>query len=261
MKTHRTDFNCDYSGVSKNCEGMNHGNDLLPTNEDIHWKLIDEDGWDKALANKGISVDYVEFGDYTRHQHHEPYGGRGRADYDYHFTNFPIKNKTMVVPNPKDIVLKALPHIPDLRMDMQATVFDMMFGQWVGGSLNDPSQVYSTPVFTIIQAIEGMAKAKKLGQEEKDAEEAEKEQKKKDLILTIVSIALIVSTIPGRITAPKQKKKKKLIRQYSLCLLLVKKPRPQLGWPPSHAVLLWQVKQPMLVLPFTTRCKTLSLLS
>lgn len=208
MKTHRTDFNCDYSGVSKNCEGLNHGNDLLPENEDIHWKLTDEDGWDKALANQGISADYVEFGDYTRHQHHEPFGGRGRADYDYYFTNFPIKNKTMVVPNPKDIVLNALPHIPDLRMDMQATVFDMMFGQWVGGSLNDPSQVYSTPVFTIIQAIEGMAKAKKLGQEEKDAEEEEKAEKKKDLILTIVSVALIVSTIPCKITSPKQKKTK-----------------------------------------------------
>jgi hypothetical protein len=176
--------------------------DLLPTRTDIHWTLIDESSWDKALTDKGISSDYVEFGDYTRHQFHDNVGGRpGVKDFYFYFTNFPKKNESMVVPNPKDIVLKALPHIPTLQIDMQATVFDMMFGQWYGGSPNDPAQVYSAPVFTIIQAIDGMAQAKKLGEEEKKAEEKEKEEKKKNFILMIVSVVLIVSTISNR-TSP-----------------------------------------------------------
>ncbi|KAJ5901127.1 glycoside hydrolase [Penicillium tannophilum] len=191
-------FNCGYEDVSKNCESLNHGNEILPTRKNINWKLTDEDGWDKALANKGISSDYVAFGDYTRHQHHDTVGGRGGVtDYYYYFTNFPKKNESMVVPNPKDIVLKALPHIPSLRSDMQTTVYDMMLGQWFNGSLDDPSQVYSTPVFTIIQAIDGMAQAKKLGEEEKTLEKKEAEEKKKNFILTIISVVLIFVPFVG----------------------------------------------------------------
>lgn len=195
-----TDFNCEYSDVSTKCKDLAEVESGYgpPVRKDIDWKLIDEDGWDKALAKQGISPDYVEFGTYHRHQHIDNIGGRGGVqDWTYYFTDFPVKNETMVVPNPKDIILKALPSIPDLRADMQATVYDMMLGQWVGGSFSDPSQVYSTPVFTIIQAIEGMAQCKKLGKTEKDEEEEEKEEKKRNFILTIVSVALIVSTIPS----------------------------------------------------------------
>jgi hypothetical protein len=99
----------------------------------------------------------------------------------------------MVVPNPKDIMTKAVPHIPSLRDDMQSTVYDMMLGQWTGGSLDDPAQVYSTAVFSMMQAIDSMAKAKKLGEEEKEAEEKEAEEKKKNFILMIISVVLVVS--------------------------------------------------------------------
>lgn len=187
------DFDCSFRDTTKNCKSLNHGSTILPQGTPIKLKLTDEDGWNKALADNGISPDYVQFGDYNRDQHFVPVGGRGPTNYNYEFRNFPNKNDSMVVPNPKDIVTKALPHIPGLRKDMQATVYDMMLGQWTNGSLNDPSQVYSTPVFTIIQAIDHMAQAKKLGQEEKDAEKKEKEEKRKNFILTIVSVALIVS--------------------------------------------------------------------
>lgn len=115
---------------------------------------------------------------------------------EYSFTGFPIKNESMVVPNPKDIVQQAIPSFPDLRVSMQATLLDFMLGQWYNGSMSDAAQAYSSPVFMLLQGVEGMAQAKKVGQEEKEAEEKEAEEKKKNFILTIVSVVLMVSE-PG----------------------------------------------------------------
>lgn len=77
----------------------------------------------------------------------------------------------MVVPNPKDIVTKGLGDIRALRLDMEATLLDMMLGQWAGGSLADAAEAYSTPVFKLMQAVDGMAQAKSLGKEEEKIEE------------------------------------------------------------------------------------------
>ncbi|KAJ5100662.1 glycoside hydrolase [Penicillium angulare] len=201
-------FSCSFGGKTYDgCKGFERST-YLPSTEDITWKLIDEDGWQKKLQDEGISDSYVSYGDYTRHQHTDPAGGRGRSEYDYSFENFPIKNDSMVVPNPKDIMSQAVPHIPTLRNDMQATVYDMILGQWIGGTLDDPAQVYSTAVFSIMQAIESMAQAKKLGEEEKEAEEEAAEEKKRNFILMIVSVVLVVSEylLPSLLTMPLDKK-------------------------------------------------------
>ncbi|KAJ5238541.1 hypothetical protein N7468_003160 [Penicillium chermesinum] len=192
-------FSCSFGG--KTYAGCtNFGREtILPANnpkKTVTWTLTDEDGWDKNLTNSGISPDYVTYGDYTRKQTPNV-ATHGMTEWKYYFKNFPIKNESMVVPNPKDIMNQALPHIPTLLDDMQATVYDIMLGQWVGGNLNDPSQVYSTAVFSIMQAIDSMAKAKKLGEEEKEAEEKEAEEKKKNFILMIVSVVLVVVPFVG----------------------------------------------------------------
>lgn len=101
----------------------------------------------------------------------------------------------MVVPNPKDIVSKGIGSIPDLRLDMQATYLDMILGQWAGddgGSLEDPAMAYSAPVFMLMQANDGMAQAKAYGQQE-EKDEKEEAKRKKDFILLIVGIVLMVS--------------------------------------------------------------------
>ncbi|KAJ5279772.1 hypothetical protein N7478_005144 [Penicillium angulare] len=193
-------FSCSFGGDTyAGC--TNFGRDtLMPANKPsntISWKLTDEDGWNKKLVDEGISPDYVVLGDYTRTQTPNRVEHGGVTEFKYYFTNFPIKNDSMVVPNPKDIMTKALPHIPTLRDDMQATVYDMMLGQWVGGDLADPVQVYSTAVFSIMQAIDSMAQAKKLGEEEKKLKAAEAAAKKKDFILMIVSVILVVVPFVG----------------------------------------------------------------
>lgn len=154
--------------------------------------LTDEDGWNAKLTDEGLSSDYVTFGDYLRKQmYHSPRGTI--TPFEYKFSGFPIKNESMVVPNPKEIVQQAIPSFPDLRTSMQATQLDFMLGQWYNGSMLDAAEAYSSPVFMLLQGVDGMATAKKIGQEEKEAEEKAAEQKKKDFILTIVSAVLIVS--------------------------------------------------------------------
>ena len=50
---------------------------------------------------------------------------------DFKFTGFPTKNESIVVPNPKDIVAKGLPDIPGLKIDMEATMLEIMLGSWI----------------------------------------------------------------------------------------------------------------------------------
>lgn len=99
----------------------------------------------------------------------------------------------MVVPNPKDIVTQGLGNITALLSDMQDTALDIMAGYWTNGSVDDPAQVYSPPVFMLMQAVDDMAQAKELGQEEQQQEEEEERERKENVILLIISVVFMVS--------------------------------------------------------------------
>lgn len=153
--------------------------------------LTDENGYSAGLANAGLAPDWVALGDYEiDHDITSPHGGRKLT---LKFTGFPIENSTMVVPNPKDIITKGLGSIPSLRASMEATLLDIVLGDWSGGSTSDAAQAYSTAVFMLMQAVDGMAQAKTLGEQEQQEEE-EEERRKKDFILLIVSVVLMVSS-------------------------------------------------------------------
>lgn len=160
---------------------MRNGNTMLV--------LIDPDGYNAGLAQAGLSPDWVVFGDFQLESDIvSAHGGQKRF---YNFTDFPVKNGSMVVTNPKDIVTQALPSIPALNTSMQATLLDMKLGQWTNGSLTDPAQAYSTAVFMLMQAVDDMAQAKQLGQEEEQQEE-EEAKRKKNFLLMIISVILMV---------------------------------------------------------------------
>lgn len=97
-----------------------------------------------------------------------------------------------MVPNPKDIVPKALGGMEDLQVSLEATLIDAMFSDYIGGSLQDAVQAYSVPVFMLMQAVDSMAQAKALGQKEEEKEEEEERKRKENLILLIVSVVLMV---------------------------------------------------------------------
>lgn len=158
--------------------------------------LLDQDGYNGALLNAGLSLDWAVFGDHEVDKTMTT--ERLSRKYKYKFTNYPIENPSLVVPNPKDIITKGLGDVPGLRVAMEATLLDMMLGNWVGGSTSDPVQAYSTPVFMLMEAVDSMTQAKALGVKE-EKEEAEEAKRRKDFILLIVSVLLMVSTLSKNI--------------------------------------------------------------
>ncbi|KAK5111586.1 hypothetical protein LTR85_011815 [Meristemomyces frigidus] len=122
---------------------------------------------------------------------------RAGRKFEYKFTGYPVENATMVVPNPKDIVTQGLGSIPDLQIAMEATLMDMILGNWADGSTADAAQAYSTPVFMLMEAVDSMAQAKALGKQEQK-EEKEEEKRKKDFILLIVSVVLMIIPFVGQ---------------------------------------------------------------
>lgn len=181
------DFNCvlGHNGGTIPCSTLKLSNDLRAYATAL--ELVDENGYLAGLAEAGLAPDWVALGNYDIKR--ELIFGRGTVNYDIKFTGFPIKNSTMVVPNPQDIVTQGIGSIPALRNSMQATMMDIMLGNWQDGSTSDPAQVYSVPVFMLLEAVNSMAQAKQLAAQEKH-QEAEQE---KNFIILIVSVVLMVS--------------------------------------------------------------------
>ena len=150
--------------------------------------LADPKGFHAAVSKAGINPDWIHFGDYTVSEAiNSPWAHGG--ELNAFFNGFPVAKNNMVVPNPKDIAKKALPSIPKLRDDMQATMQDIMLGRYLNGSVSDAPQAYSSPVFLLMQAVHGMAQAKALGEKQQKIEEEAKVQ----FIIDIVSAVLVVS--------------------------------------------------------------------
>ncbi|KAJ5765052.1 glycoside hydrolase [Penicillium odoratum] len=188
-------FECTVgSETAKSCSDINIDDELAIHTTAI--TLTDEDGFETAIADNGFISSWVELGDYT-YVYEYSAQEYGEVKRDFKFTgSFPIQNASMTVPNPKDIVTQALPDIPTLMTEMQATLLDLMLSQWQNGSISDPASAYSMPVFMLMQAVENMAEVKKLGTTEK-TEEAEEAKRKKDFILLIVSVVLMFVPIVG----------------------------------------------------------------
>lgn len=138
---------------------------------------------------------WVDFGDYkiTRTNSND----RPVQSWTLSFHGWPIRNESMVVSNPKDIVTKGLPNIPDLRQDMVASMLQIMGGSWVGGDARDAALAYAPAVFVLQQAVDSMAQAKELGAQEEEAEEEEERKRKENLILLIIGVALMFVPIVG----------------------------------------------------------------
>lgn len=89
------------------------------------------------------------------------------------------------VPDPKDIVKDAMSHTGNLQNAITARLFDISTGQWLG-ALGDVLTSLSIPVFMVQNAVQGMADAKKLG------EDVEKEEAKNQLLLILSLVFFIV---------------------------------------------------------------------
>lgn len=155
--------------------------------------LRDEDGYNAALGHARLAPDWVVLGEHVIKRTVSSGNDHGprSVTYTYKFSGYPIENFDMVVPNPKDVVMKGLGSIPELRESMQATYLEIATGFYIGGNPMDAAEAFSTPVFMLMQAVDGMAQAKALGVKE-EKEEEEEEKRRKNFILLIVSVVLMV---------------------------------------------------------------------
>lgn len=160
---------------------------------DWELRLNNRDGYDRALAHAGMLPEWVELGDFALTRMNSD--ATLELYWTWYFSSFPVKNESMEVQNPKDIVTHGLPNIPSLRSDMQKTKLEIIGGMYVGGDPRDAALAYAPTVFIMQQAVDSMKQAKEIGkQEEKD--EAEEERKRKEnFIMLIISVVLIVSVL------------------------------------------------------------------
>lgn len=158
-------------------------------------KLRDEEGFDKALATAGLMRDWIDFGEWSITRHNRRV--RPPQSRTLSFTGWPIRNESMVVSNPKDIVTKGLPDIPTLRADMQATRLDIMGGLWMGGDPGAAAVAYTPAVLMLEQGVDSMKQAKELGEKEEEEEEEEERKRMENIILLVIGVVLMFVPVVG----------------------------------------------------------------
>ncbi|KAL6694812.1 hypothetical protein J3F84DRAFT_395201 [Trichoderma pleuroticola] len=137
----------------------------------IEYSLRDEDGFYKAILDThNIEKDWVTFETYVVP---DPYASK------------------IDVPNPKKLVDEAIPKIEEL-VDLLAWTIPMLRMGGLDASNEDPALAFSMPVFMLEDAVESIKKIKEIG-------DKEKESKKRDLILHILTIVFSVLAFVGEL--------------------------------------------------------------
>lgn len=103
-------------------------------------------------------------------------------------TGIPVKGDDVKVTNPKDVVEAAMPSVSSLSLRTLGTFYAMMEG--MVDDTTDIVQGLATPVFMLEGALESMKQIKQIGKEQQ-------ERDKKQLILEILSIVLLVIPFAG----------------------------------------------------------------
>ncbi|PVI04199.1 glycoside hydrolase family 18 protein [Periconia macrospinosa] len=186
-------FNCHFVGGGKDWSGS------CPVPVDVRghqpfgvWKITmtlrDSYGFYKDLNNKtGILQDWIEFFTYKVYSNCQPEPcnnlvltivGQARLKKQYD------------IPNPKDVVSKAMANQGGSLHALMVQVFNIGMGLW-NGSNQDVVQSLAVPVFLIQNAINGMENAKELGEKE------EKEEAKNKLLTILSAVFLVVPFLGG----------------------------------------------------------------
>ncbi|PTB38652.1 hypothetical protein M441DRAFT_49043 [Trichoderma asperellum CBS 433.97] len=129
----------------------------------------------------GINSTWVKFGTVEHRANSCAGPGRTCVRSDVKIIGIPQKADDVDVPNPKDVISKAMPNIQALQNTIFSRMTDLAVSAWYEPT-DDILQVVSMPVFMIQQAINSMANAKSLGQQ----------QEKRDRINLILEILGVV---------------------------------------------------------------------
>jgi chitinase len=163
---------------------------------DIEYTLTDKSGFEEALRTElGMGPDWIKW-DRWNSGYNCPPNSPGHDDdvcedviqWNH---NYPMKADVIKVPNPKDIMAAALPNITTLQTQILEAYLAVGLGIYDGDEL-DAVHALATPVFMLAQAVDSMGKVKDIGGKVED-------EKKKQLILLIVSVVLMVVPMVGEI--------------------------------------------------------------
>ena len=197
-------FTCKYNeGTGQDTVGKCPLNVHLSASEiwTLTYHLDDEAGFFAALSNEtGIQKSWVKFDELktTVTCHGDKTGDctpirRSRKNYpqaadsgSYHVTN------------PKDLMANVTGGMDGLRLRIQGQRMDIGLGQWLG-TQDEVIDAMVVPVSLVLQAIDTMAVAKKIGIEEKQRED---EEHKRNLIITIISAILFFIPFVGEAIGP-----------------------------------------------------------
>ena len=158
----------------------------------VYWTLKDPERFFHILeADYGIERSWVKFG--VKYLPHPPCPSQPCMSGYHAWIGYPMQADNVTIPNPKDIISKAPGGIMSLQNMVDATYCDMVMGYWIG-SVADVARTVGMPVALVEQAVDSMAKVKKIGQTVKDME-------KKQLIIEIVTAVLVVVPFVGEMSA------------------------------------------------------------
>lgn len=154
------------------------------------WTLEDADGFNAVLLGVyGINSSWVEYGKKTKSTScsNEECGTSG---YTWTYTGYPmsVSSDDITVYNPASVFTAAGDGLKNMPVQILATYMDMITGQWGNGSALDVIQVYSTATSSAAQALQAMDTVETIA---KDIDEAESDEKKKNMILWIVTAVLL----------------------------------------------------------------------
>ncbi|KXJ87798.1 hypothetical protein Micbo1qcDRAFT_151809 [Microdochium bolleyi] len=153
----------------------------------IEYKLRDKEGFEKALsADLGMMPDWIKWQDWDSYPECEGAPDDCTEVHQWLKGDFPRKADKIEVTDPKDIWEKALPEMQRLRDKFTSAMLSVGLGLYdVKSDPVDAAVALAMPVSMLTQAAQSMADIKEFGSKIEA-------RKKKELILLIVSIVLMV---------------------------------------------------------------------
>ncbi|POR35820.1 Killer toxin subunits alpha/beta [Tolypocladium paradoxum] len=207
FKCHWTYQNVDESGP---CAGMPHFWDYQ-VSYSVGYELTDENGFYDALNTElGIEKNWVKFGQrdepYSCDTTGDDYWRQGQPTHPcrriYHKrSGFPMRGdkNAIKVGDPKAVIEAAMPNITALQTTILAAYGEVALKIYrrggEDGDESDPAVAASMPIFQLEEAVENMKEIKDIG-------EKAQAEKKKNLIVLILGIVLLVIPFVGETLGP-----------------------------------------------------------
>ncbi|PYH89995.1 hypothetical protein BO71DRAFT_463829 [Aspergillus ellipticus CBS 707.79] len=195
-------FKCtlNIGGVNKTTGSCPADNGEVSVKHTVFYDLVDADGFYSSLTtNVGVEQDWVVLTGGYSNTLGAYYTSKGNTECNaafnrgttqcYWWRGFPIPAQDITVTDPRNLMKKALPNIPDLQLSILLTQLDIMSGSF-NGVIDDAVQTFSTAVFMLAELVDRIYNVVSIGAKiEAD--------KKKERILSIIGGVFMILPFLG----------------------------------------------------------------